>query len=288
MINYFSSFFSIQPYIPEKRKLFAKQKSKRIIEPLEEQSEDSQASASSPEISQSQSANNSASTSNSNNSKKPKTETVCQQINLPKYYYRTFLGLTGLLLSIYTCVDGLTGMFLPSFLSKGELKIEKDEAAFMASVVYMSMATGRLFTIIFALKTTCKILLFFNLSMILLGYITLTFFAIHSKFITWIAMLVIGGGLSSTYPLVLSYIENRIVITNTVQLYLLFASVLFLVFVPIIVGHFIDTAPMMFAYVNLALAATALILMVMIHFSDVWKRKLIKKIKEDQEILVED
>lgn len=64
-------------------------------------------------------------------------------------------------------------------------------------------------------------------------------------------MFVIGSGLSSTYPLVLSYIENRIVITNTVQLYLLFASVVFLIFIPILVGHFIDTAPMVFAYINL-------------------------------------
>lgn len=113
----------------------------------EQQIEDSQASVSSPEMSRSSSANQSSSTH-----KKPKVETVCQQINLPKAYYRTFLGMTGVLLSIYSCVDGLTGMFMPSFLAKGELKIEKDEAAFMSSVVYMSMATGRLFTIIFALR----------------------------------------------------------------------------------------------------------------------------------------
>ena len=135
-------------------------------------------------------------------------------------------------------------------------------------------------------QTTCKILLFFNLSMTLLGYITLTFFAVHSKFITWISMFVIGGGLSSTYPLILSYIENRIVITNTVQLYLLFVGVLLLMFVPVIVGHFIDTAPMMFAYINVALAATALLLMLAIHATDMWKKSLIKKIKEDQDILV--
>ena len=109
--------------------------------------ENSQASMSSTEASQSGSANQSSSSH-----KKPKVETVCQQINLPKAYYRTFLGMTGVLLSIYSCVDGLTGLFMPSFLAKGELNIAKDEAAFMSSIVYMSMATGRLFTIIFALK----------------------------------------------------------------------------------------------------------------------------------------
>lgn len=124
--------------------------------------------------------------------------------------------------------------------------------------------------------------------MTLLGYITLTFFAVHSKFITWISMFVIGGGLSSTYPLILSYIENRIVITNTVQLYLLFVGVLLLMFVPIIVGHFIDTAPMMFGYINVTLAGSALLLMLGIHFTDIWKKRLIKRIKEDQEILVEE
>lgn len=135
--------------MPEKRKLFAKQKSKKVVEQMEEQSVENSASMSSPELSQSSSAN---ANSSSSHHKKPKVETVCQQINLPKAYYRTFLGMTGVLLSIYSCVDGLTGMFMPSFLVKGELKIEKDEAAFMSSVVYMSMATGRLFTIIFALK----------------------------------------------------------------------------------------------------------------------------------------
>lgn len=119
---------------------------------MEEQIENSQASVSSPESSQSSSANRSQHNQSSASHKKPKVETVCQQINLPKAYYRTFLGMTGVLLSIYSCVDGLTGMFMPSFLAKGELKIEKDEAAFMSSVVYMSMATGRLFTIIFALR----------------------------------------------------------------------------------------------------------------------------------------
>lgn len=261
--------------------MFAKQKSKRVIEPLEEQVQDSQASSSSsPEISQS----NVSSSSSSNK----KTETVCQQINLPKIYYRIFLGLTGLLLSVYSCIDGLTGAFMPYFLSKSELNIAKGDAAYMASFIYMAMATGRLFTIAFALKTTCKILLFFNLSLILIGYITLTYFAVHSIFITWIAMIVIGSGLSSTYPLVLSYIENRIVITNTVQLYLLFAGVLLQIFVPIIIGHFIDTVPVIFTYMNLFLAIVALILMLLIHATDVWKRKLIKKIKDDQANLIEE
>lgn len=269
--------------MPEKRKLFAKNKSKKLVEPLEEGMSESTASSSSPEISESIVSQN----PNDKNSK-PKVETVCQQINLPKLYYCIFLGLTGLLLSIYTCVDGITGLFMPSFLAKGELKIEKDDAAFMASIISMTMAIGRLFTIIFALKTTCKILLFFNLSMILCGYITLTFFAVHSRFITWITMAVIGSGQSSTYPLILSYIENRIVITNSVQLYLLFVSVIFLVFMPIIVGHYIDTAPMMFAYVCLGLAATALFLMLLIHATDIWKKKLIRKIKEDQQNLIDE
>ena len=119
----------MQPYVPEKRKLFAKQKSK-IVEPLEDQFQDSQTSSNSQENSQDISAH-----SSSSSNKKPKTETVCQHINLPKAYYRTFLGLTGLLLSIYSCIDCMTGMFLPSFLAKSELKIQKDEAAFMSSVI---------------------------------------------------------------------------------------------------------------------------------------------------------
>jgi len=272
----------LHPYVPEKRKLFAKQKSKKIFEPLEDQTQDSQASTSPPETS----ANLSSSTSSN---RKLKKETVCQQINLPRSYYLTFLGLTGLLLSTYTCIDGLTGLFMPSFLSKGELKFHADEAAFMSSLINMSMAVGRVLTIIFALKITCKILLFFNLSMILLGYITLTYFAIHSKFIAWFTMIMIGFGQSSTYPLVLSYIENRIVITNTVQLYLLFASTILLIFMPIIVGHFIDTAPIMFNYFNLSLAVLALSLMLAIHFTDMWKRKLIKQIEDDrQNLVIED
>ena len=45
---------------------------------------------------------------------------------------------------------------------------------------------------------------------------------------------------------------------------------------------------MMFAYINVTLAAIALLLMLAIHATDMWKKQLIKKIKDDQAILVHE
>ena len=209
-------------------------------------------------------------------------ETVVEQIDLPKQFYVVFLGLIGVLFMCYMCMEALVGMFLPSFLVNNKLGFEEDDAAFMESVVFVSMAMGRVFTIVFSTKITCKFMLFFNFSITLLGFFMLTFFAAHSRSIVWLSTILIGGGLSSTYPIIMSYVENRIVITNNVQLYLLLSSLVLLVFVPIIVGNSIRTAPMVFAYVCLSMAIISLSLMFIMHLVDVWKRRLIKQIKEQR------
>lgn len=212
---------------------------------------------------------------------KRKVETVVEQIDLPQKFYVTFLSLVGVLFMCYLCMEILVGMFLPSFMTN-ELGFEESEAASMSSVVFVSMAVGRVFTIVFSNKITCKFMLFFNFSITLLGFLMLTFFAMHSRSIIWLSSILIGAGLSSTYPIILSYVENRIVISSNVQLYLLLSSLVLLMFVPIWVGHFIQTAPMLFAYVNLTMAIVTLSLMFFMHMVDVWKRSLIKQIKEKQ------
>ena len=254
-----NSFRLEQPYVPEKRKLAAKQTSKKVIE---EKVDDLERAKGMPAVEQ-------------------KTETVVEQIDLPKKFYVVFLGLVGVLFTCYMCMEKLVNMFLPSFLSN-KLGFKEDEAAFMGSVVFVSMAVGRVFTIVFSTKITCKFMLFFNFSITLLGFFMLTFFAMHSRSIIWLSTILIGAGLSSTYPIIISYVENRIVITNNVQLYLLLSSLVLLVFVPIIVGNSIQTAPMLFAYMCLSMAIISLSLMFPMHLVDVWKRRLIKHIKEQR------
>ena len=212
---------------------------------------------------------------------KPKEETVIEQIEMPRIFYVTFLGLIGVLFMCYMCMEGLIGVFLPTFLENAA-RFDRDQASYMSSVVFVAMAIGRVFTITFSMKITCKIMLFFNFSITLLGFFFLTFFAVNSSVFVWLSAILIGSGLSSTYPIILSYVENRIVITNNVQLYLLLSSLVLLVFVPVIIGHYISTVPMLFAYVNLSMAIVTLSLMVLMHLVDVWKRKLIRQIKTER------
>ena len=255
-----------QPYVPEKRILAAKQTSKKVVEepPNDFRLQNYTASNGFVDVLP--------------GDEPPKEETVIEKIDMPRIFYAVFLGLVGVLFACYACMEGLVGIFLPTFLEKAA-NFSNSQASYISSVVFVAMAVGRVFTIVFSVRITCKIMLFFNFTISLIGFLFLTFLAMYSHVWVWISAILIGCGLSSTYPIILSYVENRIVITNNVQLYLLLSSLVLQVFVPIVVGHYIRTVPMLFAYVNLGMATAALSLMLLMHMVDVWKRQLIRQIK---------
>ena len=61
-----------------------------------------------------------------------------------------------------------------------------------------------------------------------------------------------GVGQSSLYPCILTFLEHRINITTTVTSLFNFAGCLTSIGLPILLGNFIETYPLVYVYINLS------------------------------------
>ena len=76
-------------------------------------------------------------------------------------------------------------------------------------------------------------------------------------------------------PAILSFIEERVNVTNAVTALFAFFSTSHAVAGPLIEGRYIVSFPMIFAYVNLVSGILAVTLYVALNFTDIYKKRLL-------------
>lgn len=75
-----------------------------------------------------------------------------------------------------------------------------------------------------------------------------------------------GLGFSSTYPLIIAFVEKRYLMTNALSSLLEFSCLFFVCFSPIAFGHVLDQRPGVFIYIYLFANLLIMVLFSFLHF----------------------
>lgn len=132
------------------------------------------------------------------------------------------------------------------------LSISKVEAAHMESALHASFACNRFICAIIATRVSARKMLVAGFSILCMGNVLLLFFATSSRPIVWVGIIVVGMGHSNIYPSFLSFLEQEIQISTRVVSFFLMSSCVSSLVMPVILGHFLTSRPLVFVYINLA------------------------------------
>lgn len=125
------------------------------------------------------------------------------------------------------------------------------------------------------MKVKTRYMVLFDLVIILIGSITILLTGNTNEKGLWVGVVILGLGMSSCWPAILSFVEERINVTSAVAAIFAFFSTSHAVAGPLIEGRVIDSFPMIFAYVNLVSICIALCLYVVLNVTDIWRKRYI-------------
>lgn len=150
--------------------------------------------------------------------------------------------------------------FLAKVLVKSKnLELDEETAGYVYSILAFMINIGRFLNIFIAFRLNTVINLYFNFIAMFGGCLILMFFIQSNLFWVKIGIALLGVGYSSTYPLIITFVEQRISLTNRISSIMAFSSVLGLCISPFIVGHFIDANPISFIYITFLITMISII-----------------------------
>lgn len=170
-----------------------------------------------------------------------------------KRYHWKLVAMGCVLLCCYTGLELSTFNFIPEFAVVIDLRLSKSKAAFLTSVMSGAFAANRFFSIIVASKIKPKKMLYMSFLMLLTGNSILLFFANTSEPMLWVGVILMGSGHSSVFPCIMSFLEQRVNVTTTVCGFFMLASAVSSGILPIVVGNYVESFPLIYVYVNLFL-----------------------------------
>lgn len=141
--------------------------------------------------------------------------------------------------------------FLSTFLSCIPVPFPYPEAAYAASLLSASTAAARLVAVFLAVKVTARNMLLISFAMIFAGNLLLLFFVSSFPSMVWSAVVLTGSGISCVYPSFLSLLEQRINMTTLVCCIFELSFSSSSIVLPIVMGTWIQSLPLIFVYVNL-------------------------------------
>lgn len=189
-----------------------------------------------------------------------------------RYYYTVFIsGLVAVCFAAH--VNTSTVGLLPKFLmSSNPGVISKSLAASMSSVVAISTACGQVTGVILQAKVnpspaafTCLVLAAISSTMLLL------FAASDQLTVVWIALVILGLGISCTYSSILCLIHCKITFSDWESGAVSFAGMSLIVVINLVSGSLIEEHPVSIMIINLCCTAVtfiALIILVKIKDAD--------------------
>lgn len=160
-------------------------------------------------------------------------------------------------------------------MSKSPLGLDHDEAGYVSSILQIMVTCARFVNIFLSFKVNTVVNLYFNYIVMIAGCITMMLYIDTNLFAVKIGIALLGLGYGSTYPLLITFVEQRITLTNRISSVMAFSSVFVLCISPFIVGNYIDAHPVSFVYITLAVAILALSFFTFLHVMEVFRRRKI-------------
>ena len=172
-------------------------------------------------------------------------------------------------------VSGNVSGYLPLFIHH-HLQLPMPEATFYSSISSTTTCVVIFAFIFLSLKLNHNLLMYTNFALLAAGHLLMIY--VHEK--SWkfiLALFLMGFGASSTYPLLLAFIEKRITVSSTISALTFFSCAIIISFNPILFGERFEKSPLFFMYVNLTAIISATIVFIFMHSLDIWMAKIRSK-----------
>lgn len=166
--------------------------------------------------------------------------------NLSQGYYLFFVAMIVVIVTFEVANEVSAITFLPAVLTKTHgLNLDPEHAGYVYSILQFVITAVRFVNIFLSFKVNTVANLYFNFFAMFVGTVILMIFLQSSLLMVEIGIGLLGLGYSSTYPLMITFVEQRISLTNRVSSimgefsslscpsFFVFGSFLFLFF-----GHF--------------------------------------------------
>lgn len=185
-------------------------------------------------------------------------------------YWILIVLLECLFICSYTGMECDTFTFIPQFVVFSDLEVSKSTAALMSSVMSASFALFRILSVPLATRISPGLMLWNNMTLTFIGNVLLLIFANSSYAMTWIALLLLGSGLSSTMGATNAFVSQRIVMTNTlVGLFLCFGRVAATANA-FFIRLLIQSQPLILAHTNILFVIICAMALIAFHVTDRW------------------
>jgi MFS family permease len=199
-----------------------------------------------------------------------------------KLYYCVFISLACWNCSIVNFLQGNVSICLPIFLHY-HLRLPMPEATMWASVSNITTCVVVFVFIFVAFRINHYYMLYTNFVIMMVGHLIMAFAAHLSK--TWltVAVIMMGFGANSSYPLMLAFIESRITVTNSISSLQCLATSFLISFNPILFGNNFVRDPLFFMWVNIGAIAMLIITFILMHMTDLWLKQIENKFRKTSE-----
>ena len=192
---------------------------------------------------------------------------------LPKCYYYTVIVLGGLLLCFEASLEQNAFNYLQTFIVNVDLKLSKSKGAQITSAASAAYTIASGLSILLATKIKTVYMLYIDFVVATIGCVVMLIYGDNSEIGVWLGVCTIGFAISSAYPCIYSFLEERINVTNNVCGFFMFSSSILTTIEPIYVGKYIEKRPMIFVYANLINAIVCLVIYIALHSTDIMRSR---------------
>lgn len=178
------------------------------------------------------------------------TATKMNEIKKPDRYHKVVVLLGCLMICVYNGIELNCLNFVPTFMETLLIPISKAKAAIMLSTLSAAYALSRGVCFFIGSRISTNQIIYSNMLLIGIGNSMLFAFANHNEPMIWLSIIMIGFGFGSTFPALLSLVEEKINVTNQLSGCLMFSSNVSVIVNSLLVGRMIQSAPQVFIYIN--------------------------------------
>lgn len=155
--------------------------------------------------------------------------------------------------------------FAPTAFQYMEIKMEASETAKMSSILSGAYTFGRLFSAVVSLKLAPDYIIMYHFVIIAFAQVFL-FLVRHNQTLIFVGTALLGFGFSAMWPAILGFTQRHLRLSNKAGSVLFFSAGVMSLFTPLIVGHFINTYPLVLFLFELIYLAVAVLCYAVIKF----------------------
>lgn len=152
----------------------------------------------------------------------------------------------------------------PSFAVMSDLKLSKETGVTLVSVFWGTFTSYRLVFLLFLMFTSADRAKMLNVILLIASVIVLTPHASHNETLLWIGIVLLGFGFCPLFAATYGGLSNYFTVTNKLTSAFFLSSCFGRLIYPLIVGHYLNSMPIIFIYAIAALTLSACMLTLII------------------------